>query len=71
MMWNLFKRKHLVPVDECINAVIDAMKRDRFSADLWTWLESRGAKRKWSWRTHRNYLVFNSEAEYTMFLLKL
>jgi hypothetical protein len=71
-MWDPFKRRHLVPVDECINAVIDAMKRDRLvSANLWDWLESRGVKHVWKNSTMSNYLVFDSEHDYTMFLLKL
>jgi hypothetical protein len=71
-MWNPFKPKYLVPADECINAVIDAMKRDRaLSTDLWGWLESKGVKRVWKNSTMSNYLVFNSEHDYTMFLIKL
>lgn len=73
-MWNPFKRKFRVPVDECINAILDAIKRDEkynLSMDLWSWLELKGVERKWSWRESKNYLVFDSEAEYTMFLLKL
>lgn len=77
-MWNLFKRKHLVPVNECIDLIIDAMIREERNGthkgalgDLWGWIESRGVKRKWSWREKTNYLVFDSEHDYTMFLIKL
>lgn len=73
-MWNPFKRKFRVPVDECINAVIDAIKRDdkyNRSMGLWDWLESKGVERKWSWQESKNYLVFDSEHDYLMFLIKL
>lgn len=76
-MWNPFKRKHLVPIDECINAIIEAIKRDdqlvpnRASHDIWAWIESRGVKRKWKNSTMKNYLVFDNEADYLLFLLKL
>ena len=74
MMWNPFKRKHLVPVDDCINAILDAIKRDdlyKSSTDLWGWLEEKGVKRKWSWSTQQNYLIFDTEHDYLLFLIKL
>lgn len=72
-MWNPFKKKHLVPIDDCINIVLDSIKRSSGpSYSLFDWLEiEHGIKRKWSWRTHKNYLVFNSQQDYIVFLLKL
>jgi hypothetical protein len=72
-MWNPFKRKYRVPADECINVVIAAMKRDKttLGTDLWTWFEQRGVKREYNWEKHVNYLVFDSEHDYTMFLLRI
>lgn len=73
-MWNPFKRKFRVPVDECINAILDAIKRDdkyNHGMGLWEWLESKGVERKWSWTESKNYLVFASEHDYLMFLIKL
>jgi hypothetical protein len=71
-MRNPFKRKYLVPADECINAVIGAMERDKaLGIHLWDWLESKGVKRVWKNSTMSNYLAFNSEHDYTMFLIKL
>lgn len=73
-MWYPFKRKFRVPVDDCFDAILDAIKRDEkynLSMDLWSWIESKGVERKWSWRESKNYLVFNSEHDYLMFLIKL
>lgn len=73
-MWNPFKRKFRVPVDECINSILDAIKRDdkyNHGMGLWEWLESKGVKREWSWQEGKNYLVFDSEHDYLMFLIKL
>ena len=74
MMWNPFRRKLCVCIDDCLNRIIDAIKREdaqrRYSTNLWSWLESKGVKHKWDWNTHKNYLVFESEAHYTMFVLK-
>lgn len=71
-MWNPFKRKFRVCIDDCINQIIAAALRDPNSYSLYDWLEDiYGVKRKWSWRTHKNYLEFNSEHDYMIFLLKL
>jgi hypothetical protein len=73
---NPFKKRFLVPIRECSERIIDIMvddpKRHELSLDLFAYIEKKwGVKREWSWKTNTNYLVFNSEAEYTMFLLKL
>lgn len=72
-MWNPFKKKHLVPVDDCLNRIIEAMKHGQDpSYSLWDWLEIvHGVKRKYNHRQHQNYLVFDSERDYIIFLLKL
>ena len=76
MMWNPFKRKHLVPIEDCVDVIIDAIQKHRdtsmdYDFGLWEFVESKGVQRKWSWYTHKNYLVFNSKEDYTLFLLKL
>jgi hypothetical protein len=74
-MLNPFKKKKFhVPVDDCFNAILDAIRRDEMFnnvSDVWSWLEGQGVKRKWNWTTHRNYLIFDSEHDYMLFLLKL
>lgn len=73
-MLRLFKKKKfLVPVDSCFNAILDAIKREGIFShgDVWSWLEAQGVKRKWNWKTHKNYLVFDNEQAYTMFLMRL
>lgn len=73
---NPFKKKFLVPIRECSERIIDIMldDPDRYDLglDLFVYIEKKwGVKREWSWGTNTNYLVFNDEAEYTFFLLKL
>lgn len=76
-MWNPFNRKHLVPILDIQDILIERMVCDsRWTAnpvlDLFEYLELHyGVKRKWSWATHKNYLVFDSKDDYLMFLLKL
>jgi hypothetical protein len=77
-MWNPFKRKHKVPVDECFDSILAAMMRERVpghynpSLGLWDWLAVRhGVKREYSWRKETNYLVFDSERDFLLFLIKL
>jgi hypothetical protein len=81
-MWNPFKRKYKVPVEECFESIQAAMLRDRTAVQfkkpsmhgfgIWEWLECQhGVKREWSWRTHKNYLVFDSERDFLLFLIKL
>lgn len=75
-MWNIFKKKYRVCADDCINRITAAILQEEkltgnYSMDLWTWVESKGVKREYSWKDHKNYLVFDSEQDYTWFLLKL
>jgi hypothetical protein len=75
-MWNPFKRKHLVPMDDCFNAILESIKRDdryqSHSLGLWEWLEEKhGVKQQWSWRENKNYIVFDNESDYVLFLMKL
>ena len=72
-MWP-FKKEYLVPIVDCSDRVITAMMRDdeRGGLNVFDYLEAKhGIKRKWKNNTMTNYLVFNNEAEYTWFLLKL
>jgi hypothetical protein len=72
-MWNLFKPKFLVSIHDCSDVVIHSALRDQgFVGDLFKWVEEKhGVKRKWKNSTMSNYLVFDSEHDYTMFLMKL
>lgn len=75
-MWNPFKRQHLVPIAECQDLIIAAMLRDRdlkwLNQSVFKFLEETfGIKRKWSYSTMSNYLIFDSEEDYTAFLLRL
>jgi hypothetical protein len=77
-MKNPFKRKFLVPIDDCFAQIRDRIyEHDRSweydgDLDFWGQIERRwGIKRQWKWNTMTNYLVFDSESDYTMFLLKL
>jgi hypothetical protein len=73
-MKNPFKRKYRVCIDEVINHLIEIIRTDRtgMRMHLYDWIELKyGVKRIWSWKDQKNYLVFDSEHDYTMFLLKL
>lgn len=73
-MKNPFKRKYLVCIDEVVNCLIEIIRTDKtgMRMQLYDWIEFKyGVKRKWSWKDQKNYLVFDSEHDYTMFLLKL
>jgi hypothetical protein len=69
--------KFLVSIDECYTAIITAMLADQDKIDaldlgLWEWMSNKhGVKRAWDWDNMKNYLVFDSEGDYVLFLLKL
>ncbi len=68
----LFRKKFKIPSDTHIDAILARMKKDGdLGEDLWEYIQELGAKREWSWRESKNFLVFDSEKEYTAFLLKL
>ena len=73
-MRNPFKRQHLVPIAKCQDLIIAAMLRDHkwLNQSVFRFLEEMfGIKRKWSYSTMSNYLIFDSEEDYTTFLLRL
>lgn len=75
-MWNPFKRHYLVPIAECQDLIIAAMLRDRdnkwLNQSMFRFLEETfGIKRVWKNSTMSNHLIFDSEEDYTAFLLRL
>jgi hypothetical protein len=75
-MWNPFKPKFRVPVEDInIYKIIDIIVKENNGlrlVDLFEYIEQKfGITREWSWRTHKNYLVFDSKEDYLMFMLKL
>ena len=81
MSWfDIFKPKFLVPIDECGDRIIEVMMADVewrttnnwMQLNTFDYLEKKyGIKRKWKNSTMKNYLVFDSEEDYMMFLMKL
>ena len=75
--WFKFK----VPVDKHSEAIVDSMQRaghrwpDKSKTYMrnhfWDYVNHMGAGQYYNWREGRNYLCFNSEEEYLVFLLKL
>jgi hypothetical protein len=74
-MWNPFKTKLYVPITDISGRLIDGFIDDGNwpdKSDIFSYIEVKfGIKRKWNWGTRTNYLVFDSEEDYLMFILKL
>lgn len=79
---NFFKPKFLVPVSKHSDAIVDRMIRQGHTWEgtnkhvmrycFWAYVEHEfGAKQKYNWRQADNYMVFDSESDYMLFLLKL
>ena len=68
----LFRKKFKILAATHSDAIIARMAKDgALGEDFWEYTQRLGAKREWSWRESKNFLVFDSEKEYTAFLLKL
>lgn len=67
-------RKRMVPVDDYRNKLIDRYMADSRSKTLPLWEYIRqefNIDPVYSWREKKNYLKFNNEKDYMMFLLKI
>jgi hypothetical protein len=77
MKVNLFNHwfKYKVPIAKHQDQISDAWFADpsdlRYSS-LWRWLDVRfDVGQYYNWKEERNYMCFNDEKHYMMFLLKL
>jgi len=62
-----------IPVEgKCFDKIIQScVESTSTTLDIWDFIENQtGARRKWSWWHQQNYLVFTSEKDYVMFLLR-
>ena len=70
-----FLGKRIIPVEDYRDKIIDRFLSDtRFTdkSGLWEYIKKEyNADQVYSWREQQNYLKFNSEQDYMMFLLKL
>lgn len=67
----LFRKKIKIPSKNHSDAIIAQMLKIG-ELDFWHFVtQDLGVKREWSWRKGENFLVFDSEHDYTLFLLKL
>jgi len=76
MKINLFNHwfKLKVPIENHIDQIQEAWYTDprRRYSSLWFWLDdSFDVGQYYNWKESRNYLCFNDEKHYMMFLLKL
>jgi hypothetical protein len=76
MKVNLFNHwfKHKVPIDNHIEEIQDAWyyDRERRYSSFWGWLDDKfDVGQYYNWKEGRNYLCFNDEQHYIVFLLKL
>ena len=67
-MW--FKKKYKVPSSLHSQQIIDKMMKT-YDSDFWGYVNKLGAGRKYNWRTAQNYLIFDNEEDYLLFVLKL
>lgn len=81
-MFDFLKPKFKVPVDQHSDAIVDRMIRQGHTWEgankhvmrycFWAYVEHEfNAKQKYSWRLRKNFLVFKSEHDYLIFLMKL
>lgn len=67
-MW--FKTKYKVPSSKHSHQIIDKMETN--DTDFWSYVKNTlGVGRKYNWREQQNYLVFDNEEDYLLFVLKL
>ena len=75
MMFKFFKRKYRVPVDELLFGQLASIYMNSgFNGNLhfYDWIEKEyGIKREYSWGKEKNFLVFDSERDFLVFMLKL
>ena len=76
-MFNPFKRKYRVAMDDSTRlydklTTLYVTSQHSMAIMFYDWIEKEyGIKRKYSWGDNKNYLIFDSEAHYAWFLMKL
>jgi hypothetical protein len=72
---SLFRKKHKVVAEEYSSRIIDAMLRSGtgvYSKSFWEFVKKEyNGDQEFSWPKEKNYIVFNDEKDYMMFLLKM
>jgi hypothetical protein len=72
---NLFGKKHKVVAEEYSSRIIDNMLRSGhgvYSRSFWDFIKKEyNGEQEYSWNREKNYIVFNDEKDYMMFLLKM
>jgi hypothetical protein len=74
MNWRFWRKQYQVSVmdNEYNLKIVKKMSADqKLNMDIWDYVKQEfNAGRKWSWKTEQNYLVFNNEQDYIMFVLR-
>ena len=72
---NLFRKKHKVLAEEYSSRIIDAMLssgKGVYSKSFWEFVKNEyNGDQEFSWPKEKNYIVFNDEKDYMMFLLRM
>jgi hypothetical protein len=75
MNWRFWRKQYQVSVmdNEYNLKIVKKMSADqKLNMDIWDYVKQEfNAGRKWSWKTEQNYLVFDNEQDYSMFLLRM
>lgn len=72
---NWFRPGYRVRIDDYAIRIIESMMADEkysYSYTLWDYLEAKfGIRQYYNWDESKNYMVFDSEEDFLIFLLKL
>jgi hypothetical protein len=72
---NVFRKKHKVLAEEYSSRIIDAMLSSGhgvYRNSFWQFVKQEyNGDQEFRWRKEKNYIVFNDEKDYMMFLLRM
>jgi hypothetical protein len=74
MNWRFWRKQYRVSLNDYSLKIIQRMINLQNLGDrgLFDYIQAEyNAKRSWSWKTQQNYLVFDNEQDYTLFLLRM
>jgi hypothetical protein len=75
MNWRFWRKQYRVAVTENdynVKIVKHMTATGKIQMQFFDFVKQEfNAEREWSWRTRENFLVFNNERDYVMFLLRM
>jgi hypothetical protein len=73
MNWRFWRKQFRVPLNDYSFKIIQRMinLQNLCDRELFDYIKQEfNARREWSWKTQQNYLVFDNEEDYVMFVLR-